>query len=146
MPPRNFSFGSGDCESSFFDSLLSTSIHSFCTTETRPRVASPSYPMCGDVANECAKNDTASESGQQASSSTQVSKDNNTATPVRPRLPKGSTQRRRKLPGLSVIIPESPADVHATPPTCPVSLRRNVELKKKLSQTQFLFRPISDED
>lgn len=149
MSPRNVSFGSG---SSFFDSLLSSSIHSFCSTETRPRVASPSYPMCGDITNDCVKNDTASESGQPASSSTQVSKDNKTvplttvAAPVRPNVSKGSTRQQRKLPGLSVIIPQSPADVHATPPTCPVSLRRNVDLKKNLSEKQFLFRPVSDDD
>ena len=148
MSPRNVSFGSG---SSFFDSLLSSSIHSFCSTETRPRVASPSYPMCGDITSDCVKNDTASESGQPASSSTQVSKHNKTVQPltptsVRPNVSKGLTRQQRKLPGLSVIIPQSPADVHATPPTCPVSLRRNVDLKKNLSEKQFLFRPVSDDD
>ena len=151
MPPRNFSSGSGNGESSFFDSLLSTSIDSLCSAETRPRVASPSYPMCGDVVTDCANNDTTNESGQSASSSAPVSNTQTlttaTPTPMRPPLPKGSTRQQwRKLPGLSVSIPESPADVHTAPPSCPVSLRKNVELKKNLSERHFLFRPVSEDD
>ncbi len=151
MSPRNFS-SSG----SFFDSILSTSIHSLCSADTRPRVSSPSYPMCGDVATDCAKNDTTNnnESGNSASSSKQVPKDIDTPplttvapTPMRPPPPKGSTtQQLKNLPGLSVIIPPSPADVHSAPPKCPVSLRKNVELKKKLSERHFLFRPVSEDD
>mmetsp|Transcript_1531 Transcript_1531/g.2096 ORF Transcript_1531/g.2096 Transcript_1531/m.2096 type:complete len:171 (+) Transcript_1531:132-644(+) len=151
MSPRNFS-SSG----SFFDSILSTSIHSLCAAETVPRVSSPSYPMCGDVATDCAKTVSTddNEGGHQALSSKQGSNDNNTPTlttvaptPMRPPPPKGSTtQQRNKRPGLSVIIPPSPSDVHSAPPRCPVSLMKHVELKKKLSERHFLFRPVSDDD
>ncbi len=151
MAPRNFS-SSG----SFFDSILSTSIHSLCAADTVPRVSSPSYPMCGDAITDCAKTvstEDNEDSGHPASSSKQGSKDNNTPlntvapTPMRPPPPKGSTtQQRNKRPGLSVIIPPSPSDVHSAPPRCPVSLMKHVELKKKLSESHFLFRPVSDDD
>ncbi len=150
MAPRNFS-SSG----SFFDSILSTSIHSLCAAETVSRVSSPSYPMCGDNAiTDCAKTvstDDNEESGNPASSSKQ--KDNIkplttvAPTPMRPSPPKGSTtQQRNKRPGLSVIIPPSPSDVHSAPPRCPVSLMKHVDLKKRLSERHFLFRPVSDDD
>lgn len=147
MAPRNFS-SSG----SFFESILSTSIHSLCAAETVPRVSSPSYPMCGDAATDCSKTDATNdnESGYQSTSSKQVSTPTLTPvepTPMRPPPPKGSTtQQRKKRPGLSVIIPPSPSDVHSAPPRGPVSLMKHVELKKKLSERHFLFRPVSDDD
>jgi len=154
MSPRHFSFGSGDCDGRvgvFIDSLLSTSIHSICSSESRSRASTPSYPINdGNLKNVTTNN----ESWHPASSSALFSKDDNnppTLTtvaplPKRPPLPKGSTLQQRKMPGLSLIIPPPPADVHATPPTCPTSLQRHVELKKKLSERHFLFRPVSEDD
>jgi hypothetical protein len=69
-------------------------------------------------------------------------------TPKRPPLPtkNRTTLQERKKPGLSLTIPQSPDDVQEMPPTCPVSLQRHVELKKKLSSSHFLFRPVSEDD
>ena len=142
--PRNFSISSGDCDVGvFLDSLMSTSIHSLCSTETQPRV-SPSYPMNNDLDGTMNK-----EMRQQETSAPDTSAQRAQTlapTPKRPSLPtKGSTFRDR-MKGLSVIMPPSPADVHAKPPTCPAPLRRNVELQKKLSERHFLFRPVSEDD
>lgn len=132
----------------FIDSLLSTSIHSICSAEPRQRVSSPSYPMNDDNITNDATN---VERQPSSSSPAPVSKDTIAPTlttvaptPKRPPMPPSNLQQR-KIPGLAVIIPPSPDDVHATP-TCPVSLRRNVELKKKLSERHFLFRPVSEDD
>lgn len=149
--PRKFSSSVGDCDiGDYFDSLtnsiLSTS-HSMCSAETQPRVQSPTYPM--------------KRSGREEEKTTKNNdreglppKQNNTQTltalaptPKRPPLPTDNrtTLQERKKPGLSLTIPQSPDDVQEMPPTCPVSLQRHVELKKKLSSSHFLFRPVSED-
>ena len=130
----------GDCDVGAWltNSILSTSIHSICSAETTPR-ESPTYPMKSDQQNE----------QQSETSAKHINAQTVTVapTPKRPPLPKNrSTYQDRKKPGLSLVIPQSPDDVHAMPPICPVSLGRNVELKKRLSDSHFLFRPVSEDE
>ena len=151
--PRKFSSSVGDCDiGAYFDSLtnsiLSTS-HSMCSAETQPRAQSPTYPMKRSGREE----ETTTKNNDEEAP---VPKQNNTQTtltttlvptPKRPPLPtkNRTTLQERKKPGLSLTIPQSPDDVQEMPPTCPVSLQRHVELKKKLSSSHFLFRPVSED-
>lgn len=154
---RNFSFGSssvGDCDiGAYFDSLtnsiLSTS-HSMCSAETQPRVQSPTYPMKRSDREEdttTKNNDREGLPPKQNNTQTTLTTTTLAPTPKRPPLPTKtrSTFQERKKPGLSLSIPQSPDDVQEMPPTCPVSLQRHVELKKKLSSSHFLFRPVSED-
>ena len=153
--PRNFSFGSssvGDCQyiGAYFDSLtnsiLSTS-HSMCSAETQPRVQSPTYPMKNDGVEVMKTKNNDREGPVPKQNNTQTTLTTLAPTPKRPPLPTTrSTLQERKKPGLSLTIPQSPDDVQEMPPTCPVSLQRHVELKKKLSSSHFLFRPVSEDD
>ena len=150
--PRKFSPSVGDCDiGAYFDSLtnsiLSTS-HSMCSAETQPRVQSPTYPMKRSDREE---ETTAKNNDKEGLPPKQNNTQTLTAlapTPKRPPLPtkNRTTLQERKKPGLSLTIPQSPDDVQEMPPTCPVSLQRHVELKKKLSSSHFLFRPVSEDD